>query len=207
MSTRSEPATLVDVDTGSAFRRHETDDAVITTEVIPHPLRQLSDAAFVSLKEVEVGVNDEGWEEVLGLRLTIPGGCELDVDPAELERALEDIEDCDTDWEDAITKRPDLFGLRPRDDQDARFDLLVPCVLNDVDLPVASVLVSLRSLRENFQRIEIGDGRSAKVTDKEKRPPSTCRHDISKGGERGCRGCLRRMWMVRHAAREERDEQ
>ena len=193
---RFEPPPLIDTTTGSSFTRWDLGGATMTTEITKHPYRQLEGKAFVSLTDdVMAAVNDDAWEEILGMHLVLPGGCELDVDGAELQRALEDIEECDEHWDDAMTRRPDLFhgvladgGVKP--------ELLVPLIVNDVDMPRARVLLEIGVLRKSFQAVERGAGANANPKDGSIARFSTCRHTAQQIGTVPCRSCFRRWWTI-----------
>lgn len=161
----------------------------MTIEIARHPYRQLEGAAFVSLTDATLVMVNDDWGLLFGTSMVLPGGCELDVDDAELERALEDIEQCDTDWDDAVELRTDLFHP-----QGGGLGLLVPMVVNDVDLPRVHVLVRLEDITRQFQRAAIGTGAHAR---QEGRHFSTCRHTAAEFGRHKCRSCMRRWWVVR----------
>lgn len=193
MDTYSETV-LTDLSTGTEYRRTATGEATMTTEIICHPYRQLEGAAFITLRDVSVLVNDDIWERVLGMRLVLPGGVEVDVDAQELEKALEDIEECDHDFGDAVERRPDLFCRDESKDLD--LDLLVPVVVNDTDLPPARCLVPLGAILSAFQRGEPGVGQFARGGIEE-RAPAVCGHSAKDIGRYRCRSCLRRWWTIR----------
>jgi len=196
MSTRSKSTTMRDVETGAEYSRYDNGDVTVTTEIAQHPYRALAGKAFVTLNDTVIAaVNDDQWERVLGLRLGLPGGTEVDVDDAELERALEDIEECDEVWEEAVEIRPDLFTGGPD-----HMELLVPCVVRDGDLPPVRVLVPTGTLRDHFQRAEPGTGTHV---DRE----TKCRHHPKDFGKTKCRGCLRRWWQGRVKELEGDDDQ
>lgn len=170
----------------------------MTIETTQHPFRQLAGMSFVTLGEdVQAHVEDGPWQEVLGLILVLPGGCELDVNDAELERALEAIEICDENWEDAAQRRPDLFHL---DAANRLLELLVPCVVNDADLPPTRVLVPLKALRRACQAVERGAGAHTRGTAGDADRTATCRHTAAEMGRHKCRSCFRRWWAIRAKA-------
>lgn len=190
--------TLVDLETGSKFTRYEIGGVTMTVETTQHPYRRLKGKAFVTLTDSLVAfVNDDRWEPLLGLWLTLPGGCELDVDDAEIDRALEDIEECDEDWEDAARRRPGMFEvLPPSFNGGARYGLLVPLVVNDVDLPGVRVLVRADVIGRSFQKVDRGTGAKARKADGKAEAPTICRHTPSEFGKTKCRGCFRRWWVA-----------
>jgi len=170
----------------------------MTVEISEHPYRRLRGKSFVTLTDdLAVLVNDDGWEPLLGLLMTLPGGCELDVDDAELDRALEDIEECDGGWEDVARRRPDLFAILPATDYGSGlYGLLVPLVVNDADLPRVRVLVRLDVLGRSFQAVDLGAGVKARAADGTATAPTICRHTKGEMGKTKCRGCFRRWWIA-----------
>lgn len=195
MDMPSDPPTLVDTTTGSEYRRWQFEGVEMTVEITKHPYRQLAGSSFVTLdEEVRALVNDERWERVLGMNFILPGGCEVDVDDAELERALEDIEGCDENWEDASTRRPDLFHSAGGG---TSLGLLVPCRVNDSDLPPVRVLVPLQELRKRCQPVELCGGKHARGTTAETPLESSCKHTGKEFGRTNCRSCMRRFWTMR----------
>ena len=198
MGTHSDSPTLVDTSTGSEFRRWNIGGAKMTIETTQHPYRNLAGASFVTLGEdVLALVNDDAWERVVGLNFVLPGGCELDVDDAELERALEDIEECDENWEDAATRRPDLFTILRDEDPQEQYGILIPLVVNDADLPPLRCLVPLATLQARCQVVEPGTGTHARATTSEEHRETLCRHVGKEFGATNCRGCMRRFWMMK----------
>ncbi len=188
---------LVDTSSGSEFTREEIGGATVTVEVTKHPYRQLlNGASFVTLTEDVVAiVNDDGWAPILGT-LVLFGGTELDVDTAEVERALADIEECDEDWGDAARRRPDLFDVLPPGREDGqRYAIRVPLKLNDQDIPRVRVLVGLATLRSSCQRIGPGTGCHAYLSTTVSRI-STCRHTAAEMTKMNCRSCFRRWWSI-----------
>lgn len=168
------------------------------TRETEHLYQGLAGAAFVSLREVPVFVNDGLWGQVLGLSLVLPGGAEADVDGAELDRALKDIGECGNDWLGAAERRPDLFA--PTHDGHSspttNLDILVPLILNDIDLPPARILIRLHDLTEAFQRIDVGAGVFARGAADEV-SMLRCSHHAGEIGRHQCRSCMRRFWMIR----------
>ena len=113
------------------------------------------------------------------------GGVEVDIDKGRLEQALEDIEECDLDFDDAAERRPDLFGMD---------GLLVPAVVNDVDWPPIRILVKLKDLIAATQRVEPGSGKSAR-SEQGGDSVSRCHHQAHEVGTVwGCRSCIRRFF-------------
>jgi len=198
MDTFSNRAALVDTDTGSSFTRFDIGGATMTVEITEHPYRRLKGKAFVTLTDDIVAlVDDDEWERVLGLRLKLPGGCEVDVSDARIDRALEDIEECDEDWQDAAKRRPGLFAILPSaDGGSGRYGLMVPLVVNDADLPRVRVLVRLEVLGQSFQAIARGAGVKARAEDGTATAPTICRHTKGEMGKTKCRGCFRRWWIA-----------
>ncbi len=174
------------------------------TKESSHPYRQLKGSAFVSLREVSVFVSDDLWEQVLGLIFVLFGGAEVDVDDAELDRALEDIEHCGTDWCKAAEHRSDLFAIIHNDNSkpQANLDILVPLIINDSDLPPARILIRLSDLAEMFQRVPVGSGVFARGSGRDDGGAmSQCTHPAEEIGRHQCRACMRRFWTMK--AREE----
>ena len=190
MAICSRSTSLTDTATGAVFTRWAAGEMTMTTEITPHPYRQLKGKAFVSLRETKVFTDDDVWERIVGLRMTIWGGVELDVDGGRLDQALEDIEECDQDWNDAAERRPDLFTVDN--------ELLVPAVVNDVDYPPARILVRFQDLQKAFQQVEVGEGVNARGTSREDAVERKCGH-IGKQmmRVRGCRPCFRRFWTMK----------
>lgn len=210
MDTRSNPPALVDTSTGSEFRRWEIGGATMTIETTQHPYRRLAGASFVTLSEdIRIVVTDDRWKEVFGLNVILPGGCEIDVDDAELERALGDIEECDENWADAMERRPDLFCTKPprsrhtdgsldRPEVNLRnYDLMVPVTVNDADLPPMRILIPLQAIQTACQPVEIGDGSHSRGTSGDGDNTSFCNHTVHEFGLYRCRSCLRRWWTAR----------
>jgi hypothetical protein len=199
MDTCSEPASLVDLATGSSFTRLDIGGATMTVEITEHPLRRLKGRAFVTLTDALVAlVNDDRWGDLFGMWMNLPGGCELDVDDAELDRALEDIEECDEDWQDAARRRSDLFEAIPAADGAAgRWGLLVPLVANDVDLPWRlRLLVRADVLAASFQEVSASCGPKARTLSGVALAPTICKHTPAEWGRAKCRGCFRRWWVA-----------
>jgi hypothetical protein len=198
MPSKRKKKKLVDTETGSEFSREEIGGATVTIERTVHPYRQLMmGASFVTLTEDVIAiVNDAGWAPILGT-LVLFGGTELDVDAAELERALADIEECDEDWEDAARRRPDLFDVLPAGREDGqRYGLRVPLRVNDIDIPSVRILVGIATLRTSCQRIGFGEGAHAFATNGTVSGFSTCRHTASEMTRTNCRSCFRRWWSI-----------
>lgn len=195
---RSKPTTLTDTGTGVEFTRTVKGDVVVTTEIVPHPYRHLKDKAFVTLApDLTALINHEFWEKRLGWTiLQLPGGCELDVDDVELDRALEDIEECDHDGEDAASRRPDLFAPVPAEQRGDSVAILIPMVVNDADLPPLRVLVDQRVLETRCQRVEKYEGAHARDRDGGRSKMTTCRHTGAEYASIKCRSCLRRHWLT-----------
>lgn len=170
----------------------------MTIERTVHPYRNLLGKAFVTLNEEVISiVRDERWEEFLGTVMHLPGGCELDADDAELERALAEIEECDEDWEDASKRRPDLFLTLPFGPPPAeRKRLLLPFIVNDADMPPVHVLVDSAWLKEALQVVAPGAGAHAHPTDDTVPRYTICRHEPHEFGKTKCRGCFRRWWTI-----------
>ncbi len=198
MGTHSEVRLLVDTTTGSEYRCQDLGDATMTIETTKHPYRHLAGASFLTLVDsIMAAVNDEKWERVFGVRLVLPGGCELNVDAVELERALEDIEHCGDDLEEATELRPDLItGYTATDRSDGELDLLLPLVVNDADLPPIRLLVPLSVIGKQMQLTEKGKGPHARKADAGDSRATICHHTSDELKTTNCRGCLRRTWMI-----------
>lgn len=187
MDTNTE---LKDVSTGKGYRRTGDGDAIMSVQVVEHPYRQLDGLAFVALRDAPVFINDKRWEPVFGTNFVLLGGVEIDVDEREMEKALEDIESCDHDWIEASTLRPDLFVAN------SELDILVPAIINDMDLPPVKVLVPFSDLRARYQRFAHGGGAYA-MGSALARNQSTCAHPAAEIGKHKCRACLRRFWTMK----------
>jgi len=164
----------------------------MTIEVTKHPYRELEHTAFVALREAPAFTNDDLWEQVLGMNIVLPGGTEVDVDGAELERALEDIEGCDHNWDEASSIRPELFAFHGS----RSVELLVPVVANDIDLPPVRLLIRLSDLKDMFQQVTPGQGPNTRGGT-ESRSEASCSHPAESLGKHHCRPCMRRLWMKR----------
>jgi len=193
---RSKSPRLIDTATGSIFQRWDLGDAKMMTEIKQSPYEQGQGAAFVTLVEgIEAHVVDEAWQLVAGSLILLPGGSELDSDDAELEKIRKDIGECDEGWTDAANRRPDLFGINTKtDDDEERLSPMMPMFLNDADLPPVQVLVRFDDLKR-CQKIGVGDGPHARGTADGRDKTTICTHPAQELMMRKCRGCLRRMWM------------
>jgi len=162
----------------------------MTAEIQEHPLRQVQGKSFITLSPVDILVDDDRWEKVFGLFPQIPGGVELGIDNDRLTSALEDIEECDQDWEDAQDRRPDMFFT-----DSGKTDILIPLIVNDIDLPPMKVLMPFKSLMKNTQCAETGSGSHARGSQSDSVQPAGCFHDLKRDGYKAnCRSCLRRFW-------------
>jgi len=194
MTTYSKSGTLVDVETGGQFCRHDHGGAIVTTEIAQHPFLILDGKAFVTLTDTTiVTIRDSKWNSILGTWMRLPGGCEVDVDSDEIKSAMKEIESCGQQWDEAAVIRPDLFTIC-----EGGMELLVPCVVRDGDLPPVHVMVPVSDIQESFQQIEIGTGAHVDVQSK-------CKHTGAQIGTTNCRCCARRWWQAAVQKLEEHD--
>jgi hypothetical protein len=131
-----------------------------------HPLRSLAGAAYAAIKPFIASIDDDHWDAIFGLRVSIHGGCELQVDNERFEKACEDIE------HGGIV---DELGI------------LVPMVICDPYYPRLGIVVPLRELICNCNRIG-GPSNGPRHA----RGRSRCAHVYDQSG---CLSCVYKWWQ------------
>lgn len=171
---------LTEVSSGETVRQFPVDGAMATASFWEHPYRRLADKSFVTLKPIAARIDDDRYPEVFdnGGLIVLDGGCEICMDNYRLSQALEDIEECGDDWDDAQERRPDLF----------RDGLLVPLRINDPAWPKGlAVLVCVKDVTDGCNPVERNSGpRVNRVLN--------CGHGMMRTG---CLSCQKKAWQRR----------